>query len=92
MAMVNEDANPAATITETAAQIIEQARGAMENYLDFFEKSTPLELRVSVPVVLRTAHPTGAAPSQHDDLLTQHDDLGFNRRARPEQIDDNPRY
>jgi phasin family protein len=39
MAMANEDAKPAETITETAAQIIEQARGAMENYLDFFEKS-----------------------------------------------------
>jgi phasin family protein len=39
MAMANEDAKPAHTITETAAQIIDQARGAMENYLDFFEKS-----------------------------------------------------
>jgi hypothetical protein len=34
-------------------------------------------------------HTTGPAPSQHDDLLPQHKDLGFDRRARPEQIDDN---
>jgi hypothetical protein len=36
-------------------------------------------------------HPTGPAPSQNDDLLPQHKDLGFHRRARPEQIDDNPK-
>jgi hypothetical protein len=28
--------------------------------------------------------------SQHDDLLPQHEDLGFQRHARSEQIDDNP--
>jgi hypothetical protein len=28
------------------------------------------------------------APSQHDDLLSQHQDLGLKRRAGPEQIDD----
>jgi hypothetical protein len=42
--------------------------------------------------ILSTAqkwHTTGPAPSQHDDLLPQHKDLGFDRRARPEQIDDN---
>jgi phasin family protein len=38
MAM-DEDEKPAGTTTETAAQIIEQARGALEDYLDFFEKS-----------------------------------------------------
>jgi hypothetical protein len=35
-------------------------------------------------------HPTGLPSSQHDDLLPQHEDLGFQRRARSEQIDDNP--
>ncbi|MEJ2374460.1 MAG: transposase [Pseudolabrys sp.] len=34
---------------------------------------------------------TGLPPSQHDDLLSQHEDLGFHRRARPEQIDENPK-
>ena len=34
-------------------------------------------------------HPTGATSSQHDDLLPQHEDLGFQRRARSEQINDN---
>jgi len=33
---------------------------------------------------------TGPAPSQHDDLLPQHQDLGFHRRARPEQVDNKP--
>jgi hypothetical protein len=28
------------------------------------------------------------APLQHDDLLSQHDDLGLQRHAWPEQIDD----
>ena len=36
-------------------------------------------------------HPTGPTSSQHDDLLSQHQDLGFQRRARSEQIDDNPK-
>ena len=36
-------------------------------------------------------HPTGPASSQHDDLLPQHEDLGFQRRARSDQIDDNPK-
>jgi hypothetical protein len=27
------------------------------------------------------------APSQHDDLLSQHQDLGFQHRAWPKQID-----
>jgi hypothetical protein len=30
------------------------------------------------------------APSQHEVLLSQHQDLGFQRRAGPEQIDDSP--
>jgi hypothetical protein len=34
-------------------------------------------------------HPTGPAPSQYDDLLTQHEVLGLHGRARPEQVDDN---
>ena len=36
-------------------------------------------------------HPTGPTSSQHNDLLPQRQDLGFQRRARPEQIDDNPK-
>jgi hypothetical protein len=28
-----------------------------------------------------------ACPSQHNDLLTQHEDLGFQCRAWPEQVD-----
>jgi hypothetical protein len=36
-------------------------------------------------------HPTGPTSSQHDDLLSQHQDLGFQRRARSEQLDDNPK-
>jgi len=43
------------------------------------------------PVGGQKLHPTGPAPSQHDDLLPQHEDLGFHRRERPEQIDDNPK-
>jgi len=35
-------------------------------------------------------HSTRPAPSQHYNLLPQHEDLGFQRRARPEQIDHNP--
>jgi hypothetical protein len=34
--------------------------------------------------------PTGPPSSQHNDLLPQHEDLGFQRRAWSEQIDDNP--
>jgi predicted phage terminase large subunit-like protein len=34
--------------------------------------------------------PTGPPSSQHNDLLPQHEDLGFQRRARSEQIEDNP--
>ena len=34
--------------------------------------------------------PTGPPSSQHNDLLPQHQDLGFQRRARSEQIEDNP--
>jgi hypothetical protein len=30
------------------------------------------------------------ASSQHDDLLPQHENLGLQGRARPQQIDDNP--
>jgi hypothetical protein len=36
-------------------------------------------------------HPTGSVSSQHDDLLPQHEDLGFQRHARSDQIDDNPK-
>jgi hypothetical protein len=43
------------------------------------------------PVDDQKWHPTGPASSQHDDLLPQHRDLGFQRRARSEQIDDNPK-
>ena len=43
------------------------------------------------PVDDRKLHPTGPASSQHDHLLPQHRDLGFQRRARSEQIDDNPK-
>jgi hypothetical protein len=34
--------------------------------------------------------PTGPPSSQDDDLLPQHQDLGFQRRAPSEQIEDNP--
>jgi hypothetical protein len=43
------------------------------------------------PVDGQKWHPTGATSSQHDDLLPQHQDLGLQRRARSEQIDDNPK-
>jgi hypothetical protein len=43
------------------------------------------------PVDRQKWHPTGPASSQHEDLLPQHEDLGFHRRARPEQIHDNPK-
>jgi hypothetical protein len=43
------------------------------------------------PVDGQKWHPTGPTSSQHNDLLPQHKDLGFNRRARPEQIGDNPK-
>jgi predicted phage terminase large subunit-like protein len=43
------------------------------------------------PVDSQKWHPTGPTSSQHDDLLPQHQDLGFQRRARSEQIDDNPK-
>jgi len=43
------------------------------------------------PVDGQKWHPTGPTSSQHDDLLPQHQDLGFQRRARSEQIDDNPK-
>jgi hypothetical protein len=36
-------------------------------------------------------NPTGPAPSQHDNLLSQYQILGFRRHARPEQINDNPK-
>jgi phasin family protein len=39
MVMAKEDSTPVDRINESAAQIIEQARGAMENYLDFFQRS-----------------------------------------------------
>src|SRR5512139_1146668 len=41
------------------------------------------------PIDSQKWHPIGPAPSQHDDLLPQHEDLGFHRPARPEQTDDN---
>jgi hypothetical protein len=41
------------------------------------------------PVDGQEWRPTGPASAQHDDLLTQHEDLGFHGRARPEQIDHN---
>ena len=43
------------------------------------------------PVDGQKWHPTGPTSSQHDDLLPQHEDLGFQRHARSEQIDDNPK-
>ncbi|MGB8617780.1 MAG: hypothetical protein WCD65_09660 [Pseudolabrys sp.] len=43
------------------------------------------------PVDGQKWHPTGPTSSQHDDLLPQCQDLGFQRRARSEQIDDNPK-
>ena len=43
------------------------------------------------PVDGQKWHPTGPTSSQHDDLLPQHQNLGFQRRARSEQIDDNPK-
>jgi hypothetical protein len=43
------------------------------------------------PVDGQKWHPTGPTSSQHDDLLPQHQDLGFQRRARSDQIDDNPK-
>jgi hypothetical protein len=43
------------------------------------------------PVDDQKWHPTGPASSQHDDLLPQDQHLGFQRRARSEQIDDNPK-
>ena len=43
------------------------------------------------PVDGQKWHPTGPNSSQHDDLLPQHQDLGFQRRARSDQIDDNPK-
>jgi hypothetical protein len=36
------------------------------------------------PVDGKKRHPTGLAPSQYDDLLSQHQDLGFQCCARPE--------
>ena len=36
------------------------------------------------PVDDQKWHPTGPTSSQHDDLLPQHEDLGFQRRTRPE--------
>jgi hypothetical protein len=32
---------------------------------------------------------TGPAPSQHNDLLALHEDLGLHRRTRPEQVNHN---
>ena len=43
------------------------------------------------PVDGQKWHPTGPTSSQHDDLLPQHQDFGFQRRARSEQIDDKPK-
>jgi adenylate cyclase len=43
------------------------------------------------PVDGQKWHPTGPNSSQHNDLLPQHEDLGFQRRARSDQIDDNPK-
>jgi hypothetical protein len=40
------------------------------------------------PIVFSERTPTS---SQHDDLLPQHEDLGFQRRARSDQIEDNPK-
>ena len=39
------------------------------------------------PVDSQEWHPTGPAPSQYNDLLTQHEDLGLQGRTRPEKID-----
>jgi len=36
------------------------------------------------PVDGQKWHPTGPTSSQHDDLLPQHENLGFQRRPRPE--------
>jgi hypothetical protein len=43
------------------------------------------------PVDGQQWHSTGPAPSQHNDLLTQHEDLSFHRHPRTEEIDDNPK-
>ena len=37
--MAKESKTPSESVNELAAQTIEQARGAMENYLDFFQKN-----------------------------------------------------
>jgi hypothetical protein len=42
-------------------------------------------------IILSTARSGTPTSSQHNDLLPQHQDLGFQRRARSEQIDDNPK-
>jgi hypothetical protein len=60
---------------ERAAGLRKQAAGQTQNH----------------PVDGQKWHPTGPTSSQHDDLLPQHQDLGFQRRARSEQIDDNPK-
>jgi hypothetical protein len=54
-------------------------------------RKQPADPAQNHPVDGQQWHSTGPAPSQHDDLLSQHEDLGFDRRARPEQIDDNPK-
>ena len=38
----------------------------------------------------RSVYPTRPAPSQHNNLLPQRQNLGLERCAWPEQIDDNP--
>lgn len=43
------------------------------------------------PVDRQKWHPTGPAPSQYDNLLPQYKDLGFRRRSRTNQIDENPK-
>jgi hypothetical protein len=57
-----------------------------------FAAGLPFEIIADFGFVLpkrQERHSTGPAPSQHNDLLPQHEDLGFHRRARPEKIDDN---
>jgi len=40
------------------------------------------------PVDSQKWHPIWLAPAQHDDLLFEHQDFGFQRCSRPKQVND----
>jgi hypothetical protein len=51
-------------------------------------RNKPTDPTQNDPIDRKKWQPTWLTPTQYDDLLSEHQDFGFQRRSRPKQVND----